>query len=71
MGEYLAVLGMGFTAVAIFFFVMAYKLYKPPIPRKKDADADREGEPMNEVEATGNIRNTTLPTVELVEDTSL
>lgn len=62
----MATLGMGFTLVAIFFFFVAYKLYKPPVPRKKESEAEREEEPMNAVENTGANCGS-----ELTEDTNL
>jgi len=71
MGEYLAILGMGFTMVAIFFFSIALKLYKPPVPRKKEPETDRDGESINDTETTGIICGTTLPGTDLLEDTRL
>lgn len=71
MGEYMAILGMGFTMVAILFFLIALKLYKPPVSRKKEPEADHEGEPINEGEPAEVICSATLSGTELTEDTRL
>lgn len=67
----MAMLGMGFTMVAIFFFLVALKLYKPPVPRKKEPETDHEGEPMNEGEPAGVICGATLTGTDILEDTRL
>ncbi|KAH3697069.1 solute carrier organic anion transporter family member 4C1-like [Dreissena polymorpha] len=61
MGEYLASLGIGFTAVAIFFFSLAYRLYKPPlILHKKDT---KPGD-LSNAESPAGICGHALPSVE-------
>ncbi|KAL4235923.1 hypothetical protein ACF0H5_004313 [Mactra antiquata] len=69
MGEYMALLGMGFTGVSAFFFFMAYKLYKPPIPRKKESRSDRGSSDPNEIDSPVGL--CALPNMELTEDTRL
>ena len=50
MGGYLALLGIGFTSLSAFFFILAYKLYKPPVERKSDSIEGQETDCMNGVE---------------------
>ena len=50
MGGYLALLGIGFTSLSVFCFILAYKLYKPPVERKSDSVEGRETDCINGVE---------------------
>ena len=38
MGKYLAILGLSFTALTLFFDCLAYKLYRPP--KEKDSSTN-------------------------------
>lgn len=69
MGEYLAFLGMGFTGVAIFFFFMSYKLYKPPVPKKKEATSEKE--PAGAIDLETPLGICSLPNMDITEDTRL
>lgn len=68
MGEYLALLGMLFTGVAICFFTLAYKLYKPPVCQK-DTVIEKEISEANDLETPVGL--CTLPSTDCTEDTRL
>ncbi|XP_052777045.1 solute carrier organic anion transporter family member 4C1-like [Mya arenaria] len=72
MGEYLAGLGMGFTGIAICFFTLALKLYKPPpLPHKKEVAEDGASERLSDTDMPNGICGAALPTVEFpVEETT-
>lgn len=69
MGENLALLGMGFTGVASFFFFLSYKLYKPPVPKKKETTSEKDPAGATDLETPVGI--CALPNMDVSEDTRL
>ena len=67
MGEFLAFLGMGFTGIATVFFFLSYKLYKPPVPKKKETTIEKE--PISGTDLDSPVGICSIP--EITEDTRL
>ncbi|XP_060562690.1 solute carrier organic anion transporter family member 4C1-like [Ruditapes philippinarum] len=67
MGEFLAFLGMGFTGIATLFFFLSYKLYKPPVPKKKETIIEKE--PISGTDLDSPVGICSIP--EITEDTRL